>query len=391
MFQRNTPVVKIDYAKLASYLTEKEIKKLEQIFKKLDIHFERSFEHINSSLKQPDIHLDKSELPKYSLRKTDHLRTYLVNNPHIPFQLRIEPDNTSLDSIQNDEIRMAFNWATQFLKSKGYRQYVYFRDSESMQFLPVADSGRIVDFNEKVSRLYYLFWQDQDALQSLTPIQACQPNNMLLHFQRETTWVNINLLNARTERMLFRNLEETACISTVESTHFNYISKSQNEVNGCAFCRENVIRNQLLMDCGSLLVLTNYAPTTESELRFLIISTKHIEDWSELDAVAQSYLPYIITALSRSIQCNDKRQHDEIISYVQNGVQTGQTVPHSHMHLLTKPVRPAFFTSVLSEGLGIPSEILSKEKMQAIQNKFVPLLYQELSMQAPVPKQISLR
>src|SRR3990167_9653654 len=212
MFQRNTPVVKIDYAKLASYLTEKEIKKLEQIFKKLDIHFERSFEHINSSLKQPDIHLDKSELPKYSLRKTDHLRTYLVNNPHIPFQLRIEPDNTSLDSIQNDEIRMAFNWATQFLKSKGYRQYVYFRDSESMQFLPVADSGRIVDFNEKVSRLYYLFWQDQDALQSLTPIQACQPNNMLLHFQRETTWVNINLLNARTERMLFRNLEETACI-----------------------------------------------------------------------------------------------------------------------------------------------------------------------------------
>lgn len=77
-----------------------------------------------------------------------------------------------------------------------------------------------------------------------------------------------------------------------------------------------------------------------------------------------------------------------MIAYVQNGVQAGQTVPHSHMHLLTRPIRIAFLAHVLSEGLGFPPDFLSKQEMQTIRKIILPILYQELTLKAPVQKPI---
>jgi len=299
MKTRDEKILFIDYKKLSFYLTEREIRRFEQTLRKLKIVFDKMPYEFTYSLQSQTPHNQPST---YIVYRTNYLDIKLNFNP---YQIQVESiKEIALNALETEEINKAMRWGAQYLRFQGYRQYLFYRDKKSMRFLPIREKGKMVDANAKVARLHYLFWQDDSLLTTDSIFSSHKPANKGLHFQYETIWNNIDLFNRNTEMKLFQNLKERNVITYIPTSNYEYIKTTHVKINGCAFCKEHIKHNQMIMDCGGLLILANYAPTTDSEWRFLLLPSSHIEDWSELDVSVQSYLPYVVTSLTHSIQFN---------------------------------------------------------------------------------------
>jgi hypothetical protein len=71
---------------------------------------------------------------------------------------------------------------------------------------------------------------------------------------------------------------------------------------------------------------------------------------------------------------------------VQNGVQAGQTVPHSHMHVMTFPQYIPYLIDLYCKAINMKSTRLAPLQMAKTAALFKPELFQSLLFSAPPPR-----
>lgn len=140
------------------------------------------------------------------------------------------------------------------------------------------------------------------------------------------------------------------------------------------------------MDLGELLLVVNFRPFAGTKAHFLILPTRHIEDWSDLKENERIVLTLVVQSLAQSIRANCGVKETEIICYVQNGIQAGQTVPHSHMHVMTTPKYTPYLIDIQHQAVGMVTPALHSKEMTKLSDLFKPILFQALLFNAHPPK-----
>lgn len=273
--------------------------------------------------------------------------------------------------------------------------------------IPVTSSKGYVDMAAKLDRLALLLYDDSEYMDSQLSItrlshlrEAFTKHEFsTLEYPIAVTWINLKQLRKHIESYASKygnrgGLPQFRPQLTTNNPEgeFEQSDNKIRKINGCAFCKEKVLRSQQLLDCGNFFVLVNFKPYggLQKNAHFLILPTQHIEDWRLVNNDDAHKLIAIVQAIARSIQANCDVSHKDLVLFMQNGVNSGQTVPHAHMHLFAKPEPRRFFENVLQQFNNHPQKELTEKQIQKVSRRFAPVFFQELkSQQGKIPRPIT--
>jgi len=143
---------------------------------------------------------------------------------------------------------------------------------------------------------------------------------------------------------------------------------------GCAFCRKPVIDSQKTYETELSYVFYNFKPAIPGA-HFLIVPKRHIASYTGLTKEEVKDMHDLSVRLTQVLQ--EKFQRSDVKMYTQSGPPVGQTVPHSHMHLMLapSPLRYIFF------GLNYEQETsLTAEQMKPTLEEIGKLLHDKQSI-----------
>lgn len=134
----------------------------------------------------------------------------------------------------------------------------------------------------------------------------------------------------------------------------------------CVFCNPEVLSNQLVYKGRYTAVLLNYTPLLEGHI--LITPKRHVEKLQDLSTEEFLEMHEIIQKLTLAF----KKVYgtEDYLLCLQNGVNAGQTVLHTHFHMIPRSA-PSLSTKIklwyemLMRPLFMPTP-LTKEQMQRI-------------------------
>lgn len=145
---------------------------------------------------------------------------------------------------------------------------------------------------------------------------------------------------------------------------FTPVHRFYNESEACPFCRDEVIHSQQVYEGKLVRVLYNFRPALEGHI--LIIPKRHVSLFENLtdDEIVEmkSAIQKMQTAFEKAYDKSD------YILVLQNGPNGGQSVPHTHLHMIPKGeenvliVKAQLWLHFLTQTLGGAS--LSKEELQ---------------------------
>lgn len=137
---------------------------------------------------------------------------------------------------------------------------------------------------------------------------------------------------------------------------------------GCPFCTEKVIQSQMVIETDLSRVLYNFKPATLGA-HFLMMPKRHLRTMECLREDEVRDLHALALKLSKALQ--KKYGRSDIAMYTQDGPEVGQTVAHTHMHLMLtpKPLRHLLFSLNYQK-----EKPLSTEEMQEVVQEIRELL-----------------
>jgi diadenosine tetraphosphate (Ap4A) HIT family hydrolase len=299
-------------------------------------------------------------------------------------------------SIHADSPELLFNEAQDLgiaaLQQLGFVQYtlVYRPHQNEMTLIPATEGAGGSDISDKLYRTSFVLWKQKGELPyaGLNSHAFQDRRGDLLRFSRTATWGNKSQLFKKVTGMLSAWLEhyqissETLLSDAVSDIPLSDpLTAHERTVTKCNFCTPKIIQQQLVMEAGPWLILLNYRPAPGTKAQFLILPKAHTEDWSGLQENEKRSLHKIIVAISRSMEMNAGIEPSDVVTYVQNGNQTGQTAPHSHMHVLNVPAYAPYLIDIYYHLFHATSTPLSPAEMRAISGLFGPIIYQELLLE----------
>lgn len=378
----------------------------------------------------------KSQLDNPSRSATQILVRYVHQNEHMKIGLVlvdkmspyfiIKPKNRALKD-DNFFMRQVHKFKRS-LKEIGYLEYAEHQNqgTKAVQLLPVYVPGDEVDINRKMMSIA-LLWYGKNILNgTLILPEPMKPNlsnysEQSLSYVRNHFWINEEALTRNLEAILFSTLESSQVLTeapiepdseenkknreaqslegdthsqAIEGAEFSSQTSKQNttalissntsdktprNTTACAFCNPKVIENQMMIHFGKVILLMCYAPYVGSKVHFLILPARHREDWSDLEQEERYMIAKIVKHLTTSIQANCKISQEEIITYVQNGIHAGQTIPHVHMHLLSTPALLPYLIDVYGQMLRMSNATLTPIQMKTLGDVFKPTFLEGFS------------
>ncbi len=383
----------------------------------------RIFEHVShDDLKKlrkmlgvfqiPSALVDQSEIPSsppsslpevidtknsHTMREHKGVGIYLIRSDNFYPYFLIKPKDheTPNDTL----ISLQLHKLIRFLKERGYAQYVLYQNhgDRSLKIIPVLENDTEVDINQKIINAIFCFFGMQalryfnlqgfrmKGWHSSFPLQS-------LRLPQQAKWINLSSLAHNVNNAIFQHLSSQGALSAPPAS-LQKLKKAidalprevTRDMSSCAFCQENIIRSQLVFDLGRFLLLVNSRPFSGTKAHFLLVP-RHIEDWSDLNAEEKDNLILLLKSLVYAIQANCGVQSTEVISYVQNGVQAGQTVRHSHMHVMTSPEWIPYSIDIAHQMAGQTTPILDRADVQRFSTSFLPIFYQKLLSNATPPR-----
>lgn len=254
---------------------------------------------------------------------------------------------------------------------------------EYIKFIPVKKNNNVLDLSEKINRLIYLIFDHSNFLSYQTI-----PNNFIEKLTKDfnskiinTSHVNKKLLLSYPKQSLvtnYRNLYiRIANFLNKDKTLIKSIPETFNRtLKSCAFCNKDTIKTQSLAITENFFILLNYAPFggIHDNAHFMIVPKKHSEDWRSLNNKQLEEFYKISYALVNAIaECLKIPKH-KTIGYLQNGLNTGQTVPHSHFHILHIHEEPQIFLETIKEQFYTPFPTkLSPDEITITIKKYRPI------------------
>ena len=106
-----------------------------------------------------------------------------------------------------------------------------------------------------------------------------------------------------------------------------------NHVASCNFCKQEVINRQCVYEGKKIRILYNYAPIVlgKDKLHFLMVPKEHREAFTDL--TSEEYLETMALA-KQLIDTFQKEGYHTAYTLNKTGKRAGQSVPHSHEHLI---------------------------------------------------------
>lgn len=143
-----------------------------------------------------------------------------------------------------------------------------------------------------------------------------------------------------------------------------------------AFCNQKVIEKQLVYEGKEIYVLYDYAPLVLSndKLHFLIVPKEHRSKFSDLSRT--EYLESMQLS-QKLIKFYKEKGYNTAYIFDKNGVESGQTVPHWHEHIVFTATKTQDFIGKLTvlKNMFIGSSPLPQKELQTK----VQLLRKELN------------
>lgn len=397
--RRTTPVFIINLSVFKQYASPLEIEKFLKLLSETKVEFaltSSNSDHESPLLAPTALHPSAFHPKKKHLILSNALvNVYQQSAKLVPLYWIVQPTTTT--KLEPALFIQSTHQIVLFLKTQGYPHCtVYFcPDANKMVYIPAPSNGRALDINRKIINSLFLYFQKSALAEfKLKVLPKLEDKRFLnLQFPKKSSWEEVDTLTQSTQATLFSCLKTTGILTPVPSIKTNTPTKTPDTKlsfpksvpraeQTCPFCKENVIRNQLVVNFEKFLLLINYKPFPGTKVHFLILPTRHLEDWSFLDTEERNQLAKIITHLLKSIQVNCETTSNEIIAHLQNGLQAGQTFSHTHLHLMTRPKLIPYLMQIYSQSLGRDTAILSAAEMHKMGNTFKPLLFQGLLSQS---------
>ena len=111
----------------------------------------------------------------------------------------------------------------------------------------------------------------------------------------------------------------------------------KTEVKACAFCLERIVSSQLIYESEFSYLLYNYKPSMPG-MHFLIVPKRHVHSSDKLTEEEIQDMHELAIKLTQAFE--QKMKRSDVKMYIQDGPSVGQTVAHSHMHILATPSSP---------------------------------------------------
>ncbi len=180
------------------------------------------------------------------------------------------------------------------------------------------------------------------------------------------------------------------CLSTLlkDGTYWKKLKQhgiDEFKEESCAFCKDSharVAKNQIIWMFTHFLLFASYAPYPGTKAHFLLSPKRHVEDWRDLTPTEQSELARLITIATGALQMIHG-QETQAIWQVQTGVSAGQTVPHTHMHILTPPSFEGYVYDFRSQLRVGPSKMPHPTQLTPTQLKPIIAFWQAACAQQP--------
>lgn len=100
----------------------------------------------------------------------------------------------------------------------------------------------------------------------------------------------------------------------------------------CPFCEKKVIEEQLVYEGDLIRVLYNYKPLFEGHI--LIIPKRHIDRFEKFTDQEVIELKHVVEKMQKAFE--KAYQKSDYVLILQNGPNAGQTVAHTHFHMIPR-------------------------------------------------------
>ncbi len=104
--------------------------------------------------------------------------------------------------------------------------------------------------------------------------------------------------------------------------------KKTGELEGCAFCSEDVLQRQAIYEDELVLALYSHKPIVPGHV--LVIPKRHVERFEELQETEFLKIKEVIEKIDKAAQ--EIYKTSDYLLLQKNGQAAGQTVPHVHFH-----------------------------------------------------------
>jgi diadenosine tetraphosphate (Ap4A) HIT family hydrolase len=148
------------------------------------------------------------------------------------------------------------------------------------------------------------------------------------------------------------------------------------DLDRCAFCNPKVIERQQILTWKDVHILVSHKPFTLSG-NYLILPTRHQCSWDLTPLEVEGSFEGLI-AIKKMLSKEYGRE--SWIAYVQDGPSSGQTVPHTPLHLYVIPSPVKLAMSNLQH-IHNKRKILTPEQMRASAERVKPLILEALQCQ----------
>lgn len=306
-----------------------------------------------------------------------------------------------------------------FQRYMNYQGYVMFMDFEKdyglgrfalcLEMIPAkAEDSHNGEVNllEKIGRANYVFFGDRNT-NYLTPEEA---KSKIEHFKTYLIKLDAGKHTINNQRRVIKNtlpwerkishLEELSklClqnlkqdlmdqnklyVSSSKASHPSQKSEMKNvnqedgeftaafkksiDIKNCVFCNSENIKAQSIYEFGDFICLYNIRPYTPHYHFMVTPALFHIENWQNFSLNDTLQMDHFAQAVVKALKLESGRE--DIIMFAQNGLAGGMTVPHSHLHILPRPLKRYLTLLTLLEITGQRRKGPTPEEMVPIKAK----------------------
>ena len=386
--------------------------------------FQRSVESHSVESTLPDL---SSHLSNYQVWDESEASVYLAPYPFSPHHLLIVAKRkshsleelpatvmTELESTRElvvHALQSLYGYRGYFCFSCSLRKQEPFRDHFCMELIPSTSSHAepfVSDLSEKLLRFDYLLYRHRKSRDPL-PLHSASAHCRVIRRKIQeikrlkraaltsnkarTTlpwnlrWTHIEKAWNQAANQFLYTLEQEGLPLHPEQIGYSAVAvdKTDQQDQGefavpqektlkiatCPFCDPSVISQQAVYTGKRMNVICNAWPLHE-EFHFLITpkEERHIEDWQQLSKEELEEANRITAALFSTIR--ELSGPGEITTWISNGIEAGQTIPHTHRHVLKIPTRTSYYRTLINRLSGITYAPLSSNQVHQIRNKVRP-------------------
>ncbi len=328
---------------------------------------------------------------------------------HFIIKSNFSGKSSSTDSIK--DIELVRQVIVLILRNLNIQNYLLKYNNKMSEIEVIPTTGNLLEQNvlDKVEKHHYIFWQELCAtkinIEKEDLIKICHAYNSAIKMK-----LKIQPYNFYNEKTTYTNINTLAQIlinqfPALFATEKFVVPDSVCVVSPkCPFDDPKVVYKQLVLETKYFNLLANTG--AYSEYHFLItpkitinnndVTYKHdyrIESWEFLTTEQRIEAYRLCVELSMILTCCYKQK---TISFIHNGASAGQTVAHTHLHVLTMPNKEKYLYKIANDLINFCRHGNNTEEkidyINHLKNKVGSLLYQHrMANRSPITYHLDIK